>query len=200
MKLRELLRLRPLPLIMFCAAGVVTGIAIARGGRLVRGDSSMRSSAAQDITRVPVAGTFHREVVMFFGSEACYACRLPTVPERVRMIVDSLRRDALLRKMPFSSVGVALDGAPKLEVKWLERYGTFDEVAVGGNWYNTVVQRYIWAEPAATAGLPQLVLLRQRVSASERRIRIDSEAVVHRWLGAGDIAPGLKREASAMLK
>lgn len=147
------------------------------------------------VAPAPAVGSFDRHVAIFFGSETCDACLLPTLDQRVRVILDSLRDDADVRKLRFTTVGVALDGPPANAVRWLRRYGAFDEVSVGGNWFNTAAQRFIWSEPTVKAGLPQIVLVRQHIVTDSARVVIADNVIVHTWFGAAAIAPALRREA-----
>ena len=187
----SLARRLPWPLILLCLSGAITGAAVVRVRASHQSAIARRPSSSGSLP-LPTAGSFVREVAVFLGSNECYACRIAGVGDRVRFMLDSLRRDAAVRQVPFSALGIAVDGAPLDGVKWLQQYGRFEEVAVGGNWYNTAVLRFVWSNPQTTAGIPQIIVLRQNVVVDKEHIRVGADSVVRRWLGARAIAPGIR--------
>ncbi len=87
----------------------------------------------------------------------------------------------------FSTIGVSDDWSVERGLRILEEFGTFDEVIVGRNWFNTGVERYI-TEAGALAAFPQIVvLLQERWLDREPWVYGQAEELI-RVVGSGELA------------
>jgi hypothetical protein len=64
----------------------------------------------------------------------------------------------------FSTIGISDDWSVARGLALLERFGPFDEVVVGRNWFNLGIDKYI-SDLHALPGVPQLVITTQYVNA-----------------------------------
>jgi hypothetical protein len=132
---------------------------------------------------------YTEDVAILLGSYTCRASSMPGVGVATAHLLDSLREVARAKRDSFATIGVAIDGPLRKGLSWLRRFGDFDEVVVGRNWHNSVVAKYIWSDPDAKAALPQLLLIQHRITPSEHGLHIGRDSVLHRWLGADELAP-----------
>lgn len=102
-------------------------------------------------------------------------------PQAVTEIRRELQRRADAAGMHFRAVGVSLDADTETGLSTLARVGEFDELAVGSNWMNSAVLRYILVDHKGPTGTPQLVLLKRSVSVEP--ISVKGEEVILRVIG-----------------
>jgi hypothetical protein len=183
-------RLRTIGLFAGAAAfGGVVGRLLVRSHSTQGAGLDSSGSYTQTATTDSIGG--RHEVAVFLGMAACGSCRLPELPGAVRLLLDSLRKDAARRGDRFSTLGVVLDDPSPTVIRWLNQFGTFDEIAVGGNWLNTAVAKMVWDDHTAKPGVPQLILLRHDVEATSTSIQVGADSVLRRWLGARQLVPSL---------
>ena len=87
----------------------------------------------------------------------------------------------------FSTLGVATDWSITDGLTFLTEFGPFDEIAVGKNWLNMGIQRYVMSELPGEAGLPQLVVTERDVDVGTGAITARHETVIDRRVGANAI-------------
>lgn len=143
-----------------------------------------RSPAPQP-SQLPADGV--EEVAILIGGSFCGATNVAEFPEAVSRLRTAMRQRALERGHLFSMVAVALDPEIDSGLKWIKSLGEFDEVVIGRGWLNTVAAQRIWRDPAATAGLPQLILLERRVVSDSVSLELGPERITGRWLGVRSI-------------
>jgi hypothetical protein len=109
------------------------------------------------------------------------------MPDTIERMKLALARQAAERHEGLSVVGVSLDWAAQEGIDHLAKFGTFDEIIVGRNWYGTGATRFIWRDIPGQPSTPQIVLLRHGVTTTPRGIVITKESEIRRIIGADEI-------------
>ena len=123
------------------------------------------------------------EIAIFIGTHRCGVCARKDLPPLVRAKIDSLRAAAVSRGSRFTAVGVAMDAPREDALRWIDRFGPFDQVSLGGNWMNEQVVRSVWQDEATVPAVPQLLLVRRTVAGTDTRLEVKADTVLERWLG-----------------
>lgn len=127
-------------------------------------------------------------LAIFVGSSTCTASTDPDLKATLRRIHNGLRELAEREQKIFVSVGVALDQDPWRGIKFLERFGPFDEVLSGGNWLNTGSVAFILRDFPGRRAIPQLILIERDVSIESTGIASVEDRLVGRKVGSEAIA------------
>ncbi|HEV7587485.1 MAG TPA: hypothetical protein VGO40_05095 [Longimicrobium sp.] len=182
----KLIRLR-IPMLAGALLATVSAVA---GGAAWRGGSALRHAVASPNAGYTPAYRFRTgtEVVMVFvGTSTCRATKekgFPAVLERVK--VAASRRAAAEGKQ-FRVIGVAMDNDTDVGLRFLRKFGKFDELAVGGNWMNQEVVRYVWRDLPYRPSVPQLVVLEREIRKEKTVVWVSPEREVRRLLGTDEI-------------
>lgn len=81
----------------------------------------------------------------------------------VRRGRDAMRAYASNNGYYFSTIGISDDWSVPRGLALLDRFGAFDEVVVGRNWFNLGIDRFI-SSLGAVPGVPQLVITTQYIN------------------------------------
>jgi hypothetical protein len=128
------------------------------------------------------------EVVAVFVTQAtCIGSKQPHMPNTIERMKVGLARQAAQRHEGLSVVGVSLDWAAQEGVDHLAKFGAFDEIIVGRNWYGTGATRFIWRDLPGQPSTPQILLLRHSITTTPRGIVISKESEIRRIIGADEI-------------
>jgi hypothetical protein len=152
------------------------------------------SLAAQSRTEIekPV-----REIVAVFTTMAS-CCE--SLVSHLRPPLDSMRMflaaEAARRGAQFKIVGVSLDWEPEIGWEHLKKYGRFDEVAVGGNWWNMPAEMLMFGDSASNAAsVPQVYVYEHTVTTGFKSITFGPRRTLTRvndiatWVRAGAPIP-----------
>ena len=82
----------------------------------------------------------------------------------------------------FSTVGISQHWYPDEGLKVLGRFGPFDEVIVGRNWFNSGVQRYV-TDLGSVARIPQIVAVVERIEVGETWWKSTGPKEIGRYFG-----------------
>lgn len=134
---------------------------------------------------VQVSGDEFR--LIFIGSTKCAYADYPPFAKTVERLKTNVRAVAVRGGLRFSTLGVAVDRNPDDGLRFIRRFGAFDEVAVGGGWLNSIAVAYMWREHAGTAGIPQVIVIRRRITYQESGIAVGQDSVIRRIVGASEI-------------
>ena len=107
--------------------------------------------------------------------------------EAVRGMNTLLRQRAEAAGDRFQSVGASLEPQVEAARADLETVGPFDEVALGGNWRNTVVTRY------AVRDVPEVVLVERPAGAAP--LNAGDERELARFVGLDEITKWVRAGA-----
>jgi hypothetical protein len=190
--IRDTLRMRALP-IGLCLIAAMGGAVAARAGARALSTRTRPSENLTPILKDSTPVTNIGEFAIFLGDVECAACKTPGLPHRVQTLLDSLRKEAAIRKHTFSSIGIVLNGPLKPALNWLDQFGPFDEVSLGDQWLNMGVVKYVWNYPSGLPSIPQVLLFEHSVTTAQHSIDVGSDSLIYRWLGVRGIAPDIVR-------
>lgn len=183
MKLRYLLSQHPRLLYGFTAllgavAIAITSIALPQ-----------LKEGLHDARYVPaVGGQTGRELVLILlGANFCRAHKIEGFPQAVEQIKVELAARTKQTGRNFRVVGVALDPRVEEGMRFLRKFGDFDEIVVGGHWTNEAGIKYLWRDIPGRPSVPQIIIVERDVDVGKSIITIKSERVVKRILGADAI-------------
>lgn len=121
-------------------------------------------------------------MLLFVGSSTCPWSTHPDLPEAVEALKVRLAAYAQERGLTFRAIAVSVDWVTENGVQYLGTLGAFDEIAVGGNWANSVLLDHVW-ERGGRASTPSVFIY-------SRRVVQEADSV---------LLEGLGREAEALL-
>jgi hypothetical protein len=102
----------------------------------------------------------------------------------VRLARDSMRALATRRGIFFTTVGVSDAWDVENGLRILRKFGWFDELILGRNWFNSGIQKYI-NDFNATPGVPQVVLTQQHIAIDSLPFAYGPIHVLARAVGEG---------------
>ncbi len=143
------------------------------------------ASELQRQSRGLVAG--EELLVVFIGASFCQAAQVPGFTAAFNQVKRSLRAQADARQQQTALIGVAVDWDPAAGLRWLNNFGSFDEVVSGRNWLNMGAVGFIWRDSPGPSALPQIVVLKRIIQPGERTILVGKEEVLLRKLGSTEI-------------
>jgi hypothetical protein len=149
------------------------------------------------------AGEYHpslkepkgREIVaVFISASTCIANYQPGFKPAVRQMMRRLgaQRDSL--RTPISIMGVSTDWETRVGIAYLQELGDFDELAVGRNWFNAQVMRYVWTLADGVPSEPQVILIEHTVSGTSR-VEVTPDRILARFVGGEEIEAWVARGA-----
>jgi hypothetical protein len=97
---------------------------------------------------------------------------LLTTIERMKL---TLARRAQATGRSFSAVAVVLDWSDRNAMRFINRFGRFDELILGGNWLNSGTVQWIWRGVPGVARVPQVVVVERPVRPLANTIVVGSE-------------------------
>lgn len=152
---------------------------------------STRSEAARtpprpgtdSVTGLPAAPEVQ---LVLIGATFCLGSDSPEFKAAILRVKANAEKILGQRGYAYSSVGVALDWAPSDGVKWLDRFGAFDQVMAGHNWLNEGAVKYIWRDLPGRPSIPALLIVERTVDITGR-IAVGPERVLVRKEGGDSI-------------
>jgi hypothetical protein len=133
-------------------------------------------------------------VIAFLASSWCSGVTTEGLDGAVRFLVEGVAAEAGRRHISARSIGVALDKDPADGVRFLERFGPFDEVIAGNGWNNVGVIRYVWADVPGVPSIPQVVVTVRQVRRLVGGLVIDNELLAARLIGPREVLQGATGE------
>lgn len=201
MNLRETLaRMRPTAArtgtLVWLAAGVVVLAAALRGEPSPAAAAAPAKEAApagappaltSKYTPSYASSTGKQVVMVLVGAAFCGAQRKPGFPQQVEDAKLSLQRQAAASDRQFSTLAVSLDWKTEDALAFLEHFGEWDQLSVGGNWLNEGAIRYVWREMPADPVVPQILVIERDVVKGEQGITIRGDRLLKRLMGTAEI-------------
>ena len=134
-------------------------------------------------------------LLVFVGGSFCGAQRRPGFPRVVDNAKLRLQEQAKRTGRQFRAVAVSLDWDPGVAHTFLKGFGKFDEMSLGGNWVSDGAVKYVWREMPGEPLVPQVIIVERHVDTNSAGVRVTSERVVKRVLGAAAIEGWVKSGA-----
>jgi len=134
--------------------------------------------------------TYNEYVMVLIAADWCGACRQPSLPLALDKLRLSLGRAAKEKGSSLRTVAVILDPDAKKAYEHSRRYGAFDELILGGQWGGHGAVEYIWRDLAGPASVPQIVVLRRRVTIGANGYVYGRDELVDRLIGNEEIGKG----------
>ncbi len=116
--------------------------------------------------------------MVFAASSTCAACLVPDLPEAVKRFKLLLSQAAQSRGWSFACTGIAAERDPDAGVRFLGRFGKFDETLAGRGWVGVGCREYLKTLPGPLA-TPQVIVLSRHVSLAESMVH-DERAVLRK--------------------
>jgi hypothetical protein len=146
------------------------------------------TSDAQETYVPSTAGPSGVELVaVFVTAEFCAGSGQPHMPGTIERMKLLLAEQAAQSGLGLSVVGVSLDWDTQEGVDHLAKFGAFDEISVGRNWFGSGAIRFIWRDLPGESATPQVLLLRRGITTAEGEVRVSAEEEIRRLIGADDI-------------
>lgn len=126
-------------------------------------------------------------VVVLIAASWCHGVTVPGFREAILSLQQALPLEAERKGLAFAFVGVSIDWSLDEGRRFLGSYGPFDETIIGRNWANTAAVEYIWRDNPGQPSVPQIVVIRRRVTAATETMSFGPDVVLGRFLGAKEI-------------
>jgi len=154
----------------------------------------LATSVAQQRREYP---TETREIVAVFTTMAsCCQTLVPSLKGPLDSMRMMLAAEAARRGAEFKIVGVSLDWEPEVGWEHLKQFGRFDEVAVGGNWWNMPAEILMFSDTSRNAPtVPQVLVYEHTVTSHESALVFGPRRTLVRvndigkWVRAGAPIP-----------
>jgi predicted metalloprotease with PDZ domain len=127
-------------------------------------------------------------VAVLVTTESCIGSRQPGFDTAIREMKRLLANRAEADGQPFSVTGVSLDWSVEDGIEHLKKFGAFDEIMVGRNWFNSGAVHYIWRDLPGTPATPQVLLFERHVEPGPKGINFGTERPLARLVGSDAIA------------
>lgn len=125
---------------------------------------------------------------VYIGSEDCKFSLAPGFAEMVTDAEKAVAEQAKKQGKPFSTLGVSVGPSAKDGVKYLSRFGEFDQLSSGHGWLNDGALHYVWQDIVGEATVPQIIVLEHDLEALNPGYRVKNDRVLVRVLGDKQIA------------
>ena len=135
-------------------------------------------------------------VLVVIGSSTCGWSNSDEFEVLVKAGRDAIRGLAAQRGVGFAAMGISTDSWVETGLRYLGRFGQFDEIAVGRSWRNTSILKYIYGDYPGQAATPQVVLLARTLVREGGQWRVDDERVLARRIGLSSIAEWVEHGAN----
>jgi hypothetical protein len=123
---------------------------------------------------------------------APYGVPSPEYVEAVKTARTAYKRATTEAGCFFSTVGISQHWIPEEGLGVLRRFGHFDEVIVGRNWFNSGVQLYV-TDLGSVLEIPQVVAVIERIEVSETWWESTGPKEIGRYFGESGLAAWEKK-------
>jgi len=120
---------------------------------------------------------------VFIGSEDCTFSLTPGFAESVRRAERLVEKQVRAQSSAFSSLGISAGPSVEKGIEYLNRFGSFNEVAIGHGQLNSGMMKYIWEELPGEASFPQIVVVERNLVDLNPGFSFDQERVLVRVVG-----------------
>lgn len=123
-------------------------------------------------------------VAVFITAEFCIGSRQPHMPQTIERMKLLLAAQTAPARRGLAVVGVSLDWKTQAGIDHLAKFGAFDEMIVGRNWFGTGAIHFVWRDHAGQPATPQIVLLRREVTIGQIGVTATTDRELRRIVGA----------------
>lgn len=102
-------------------------------------------------------------VAVFITAESCVGSRQPHMPDTIERMKQLLAEQAAQTGEGLSIVGISLDWNTRVGSDHLAKFGAFNEIIVGRNWFGTGAIHFVWRDHVGQPATPQIVLFRREL-------------------------------------
>lgn len=118
-------------------------------------------------------------VVVFVTMSTCVWSNRAGFDSTIKELKLTLAQDAADRGERLVLAAVALDWEPRVGLEYiLDRFGAFDEVSAGRNWWNSGALDRIWRAAQPVPETPQIFVYRRMISAGARAPVIGADSLI----------------------
>lgn len=100
-------------------------------------------------------------VMIYITNPTCGYCSDPEMIGVVKQIKQGLNKKAHSMGMGFMVIGISNNWKIENGYEHLKKFGDFDEVLIGNNWFGTGGIKYIFNEIPGTPAIPNLVITKR---------------------------------------
>lgn len=122
-------------------------------------------------------------VLVYIGASTCRWSNVPDLPASVKHLKRRIFAEAQARGAAFASIGIARDEVAADGVKYLRRFGDFDELMSGRGWVNSGVQQYVFGDMPGRAMTPQIIVVWRTLEYKSGRVIVRRSRLVARKTG-----------------
>lgn len=130
--------------------------------------------------------------MVYVGSSSCTYSNMSFMPETVIKIKTKLSRRLGDKNVSFSTIGIATDWITRDGIEHLRKFGTFDQVISGRNWYNIGVRKLFWNGLGGRPSTPQILVIGRYIKKSGIAFDISDKIIVVQKIGPQNIRDWLK--------
>lgn len=142
-------------------------------------------------------GTSDQILLLFYVSSECHWCSREELPSLLARIKDRLATTAASRGVGFVSMGVALDWSPEVGIRFLDRFGAFDQVSAGYYFGNAAAVEFRGLPTIYS--IPQIIVLRRTLEGADPGVpgalAVKNPHLLVRKVGLYEIRDWLERGA-----
>ncbi|MEO1075777.1 MAG: hypothetical protein AAFX41_07390 [Bacteroidota bacterium] len=121
---------------------------------------------------------------VFITQSVCHGSNRAGFDQTIARAKTMLAGQAADDGLAFAVRGVVLDWDPRAGVDYLlGRFGQFDEVASGRNWFGADAAAYIWEAEGGVPATPQLIVFRRTLTPTDTGIDYSPDELVARFVG-----------------
>jgi hypothetical protein len=164
--------------------GVGAFVLIATAGMFSLGADRKTIDGPQDR---PVYANGKQILLVYVGSEDCKASLRPGFARTISAIREVVQAQARVNREPFSTLGVSAGSSPAGGVRYLARFGQFDEISSGHGWLNDEAMHFVWQTLPGEALVPQIVVIERQLAVLQPGYGFSNERVLVRVLGVPQI-------------
>lgn len=138
--------------------------------------------AAEQVTRISYK-TGDQILFVYIGSEDCKFSLSAKFADLVTSARNSVSKQAKLATMDFSSLGVSAGPSAQAGIRYLARFGSFDQISSGRGWLNDSMEHYVWQTLIGDGAVPQIVVVKRHLDVRDPGYEFSNEKVLVRALG-----------------
>jgi hypothetical protein len=112
---------------------------------------------------VPRGSIDHIEelVFVYISAEWCGFCSEPESVESVKSLKTMVKSKADSLGIGFLAIGISLDWEVDTGYQHLKKFGAFDEISVGSNWFGIGGLKYLFDDIPGRQGIPQILITKR---------------------------------------